>query len=201
VLAGRGDEVLFHNVTASGFKSNILLQPVKFFSKLDFESLSHNPNVYTIQLLDLEPCAESLINLYEITGDEKYKREAVALLSVLLENNWDSEYSKKYVGDNGFTSQGCSKSENWTSCYNNPKLLNENAHAAYLFARLYDTVFTIPTDVEVRNYKNPQEEDKATIAEAPALSRNTKIILAVLAISLTLLYIYLKGKQAKRKRE
>jgi hypothetical protein len=163
--------------------------------------LSHNPNVYTIQLLDLEPCAESLINLYEITGDEKYKREAVALLSVLLENNWDSEYSKKYVGDNGFTSQGCSKSENWTSCYNNPKLLNENAHAAYLFARLYDTVFTIPTDVEVRNYKNPQEEDKATIAEAPALSRNTKIILAVLAISLTLLYIYLKGKQAKRKRE
>jgi len=47
----------------------------------------------------LEPCVETLQELYQITGKENYQRLARETLIYLLKNHWDSFHNKKFFGE------------------------------------------------------------------------------------------------------
>ncbi|MFH1789296.1 MAG: hypothetical protein ABH834_07945 [Candidatus Altiarchaeota archaeon] len=199
------DEVVLSGMTVAKIKPQVLKQPETFFKTINFETLSSTPNIYVLTLTELEPCAEGLIDMYEITGDEDYRNRALAFLNGLLDRHWDAEYSVKYVGDNSFTAQGCRASnEGEHTCYRNNKILTDNAYATYLYARVKDEKFTV-NEKEIVYLEEPILDPdlipeiahlpKTTTSTKPTVTEQTKAktpylsLIALLAVVLAAAYV------------
>jgi hypothetical protein len=201
---------------ATVLKRSLLRRIRKFYDGFPFETLSSNPEAYPITLTDLEPCAEGLLDMYEITDDKRYREKAVSLLEGFLDRHWDSEYLPKYNGDNSFTSQGCRRSEDSYTCYRANKILTDNAYAIYLFARLKDEVFQInaletgaatPQHNPVKYFKVPQEDPelakptstsiKSTPKSTEEESKKQLIAVILLLAAIAVYVIHSKTKEKK----
>jgi len=140
-------------VDASAVRGILIEQSTQYFDDMDFSKLAENPKIYIIQLVDLEPCAESLIMLHKVTGEEKYLEDALAILQHMIDHRWDSKRSPKFNGDGGFILQGCRPDEGRKQvCYSLNKALNDNAYAVYLFSLVPDTRFSVRKDYEIRHF-------------------------------------------------
>ncbi|MCX6695576.1 MAG: hypothetical protein NTU61_04710 [Candidatus Altiarchaeota archaeon] len=219
-IDGMGDgATLFYGVNVSYAKPSVLSPPKKFFDEFDFETLPSEIRFHTLSLTQLEPCAEVALDLYDFTGDERYKNQTVSMLTTFLNQNWDSEYSKKYVGDNSFTSQSCRSGADGITCYRNNKVFTDNAYAVYLFSRMKDQVFTVQTGVPVNYVDTPQvdssypttttslkETTVTTIPPAGPSGGSDWIVPAlIMVIAIAVIVIYLKstkssdGKRSSKK--
>jgi len=124
--------------------SNQLLgETLSFFNDLDLgaqyryelENGTHEfPTLTTMQ-----PCAEALLMAYNITGNKKYKSDALTILELFANNYWDSDYSKIYTGDNLFVSQQCWSFNNTKHCYEGVKIPSDNGYAVYLYSMVADS--------------------------------------------------------------
>lgn len=203
------NEVILSGMTVAKIKPQVLKQPTKFFDAINFETLSETSSVYTLTLTELEPCAEGLLDMYEITGDDAYKKKALALLGGILDRHWDSEYTKKYVGDNSFTAQGCREGDGEYTCYRNNKILTDNAYAIYLYSRLKDEKFSLD-ETQVVYLEEPKLDPdlmpeiahlaKTTTTSQPKITEQAKTKTQyIIVIALLVILVALINQAQKRK--
>ncbi len=204
------NKVIAKDLTAGGLKSLLFLRPQQvktpifkeFFDNFNFASFAeaNKENVYAVNLTELEPCAEALISYYKSTSDEKYKQEAIALLKYVIDKHWDSEYSKKYDGDNAFVMQGCRSSADGLACYKNSKIVTDNAYAAYLFSLLKDDAF-IANPETVTHYDNPNLDPELVPPQNPItkfFKDNIVEVIIVIAAIIILVLILIRRRSGKK---
>lgn len=201
------------DMTAGKLKSLLFLKPQKvqtatfreFFDNFDFASFANeNKDIYAVNLTELEPCAEALLNYYDATKEEKYKQKAVALLSYIVDRHWDSATSKKYDGDNAFVAQGCRSAQDGVACYKNLKILTDNAYAVYLFSRVKNESFGAASKA-VTYYQDPNK-DPGLVKQLSPLERfliqNIEAIIIIVSgiaiIAIIFIVRRLMKKQAKQ---
>ena len=203
-IAEKNDnEILFSDVDVAKMRLFMLLEPEYFFSQFNFENASVHPTMFGVSLTDLESCADAALKLYEVTGKEQYKKQATAILQGMVERHWDSEYSKKHIGDNAFLAQGCRNrnNQNGFACYQNDKGLTDNAYAVYLFSQVPDAVFSIATDIPVIYFEKPQVDPELTQpSKKPLLKRLYLLFIVILAgVLIFVMYrFYQKTRQNKK---
>lgn len=73
---------------------------------------------------------ESLIILYDLTGDQSYADEAYALAQHFVTYYWDNSYHPVFEGDNGFLTL-----PTYSNTESQIKTVTDNSHAAYLFSQ------------------------------------------------------------------
>lgn len=176
-------EIILGDVTAGEMKSGLLSAPKQFFDGFDFKTAFADPDVYRVNINDLEYCADAALGLYETSKEEKYKNQAKDILQGMINIYWDSEFSRKYVGDNSFLSQGCERNEDGITCYRNKKTLADNGYAAYLFSRLKDELFSVPDNIPVKYSENPQAELEFAKPEKPEKTDFKKFMFVLIAIA------------------
>lgn len=187
--------IIDRDITVAQMKSRLLSRPKEFFDKFSFSLASLNQKIYSVALTELEPCAEAALNLYEITGKSYYKFQARSILQGILERHWDSEYAKKYTGDNAFALQGCRKDKEGMNCYKNNKALNDSSYAVYLFSRLKDENFAVAADLPVKYFEDPQsdpglrEAALPPVIERPPFSTTYIDLIAVFVLIIILILI------------
>jgi len=134
------------DVTVGSLASMILANERYYFDNVKLGELSKKREFFVVPLNDIEPCTESLLTLYDITGDERYKNDAISLLQTTLDYRWDSKRRPLHTGDGGFIVQGCRQSgeaDGRVVCYNQQKALNDNAYFTYLFSKVKDHGFRL----------------------------------------------------------
>jgi len=89
------------------------------------------------QLSALQPCAETLLNLYQQTADIQYYNQARAIMQYIITYRWDSPSSiaTKYNGDGGYLF------ELFTG--NNTKTVTDTGYMIYLLSQMPNQQFEI----------------------------------------------------------
>ncbi|MFH1054876.1 MAG: hypothetical protein V1744_02145 [Candidatus Altiarchaeota archaeon] len=160
-----------------------LSQVKEFFggAKLN-EHLSGDPSL-SLSVQDIGSCSESLLNLYDITKDSAYKREAHSLSQYLLDRYWDSPYNGVVSADGGFFAVPSNVQEN-------RKLISDNAYIIYLFNRQAGDSF------KVASVKAPSTTVSPASAAPSPLSGVGFIIIVIITIAI--LYFLSKSNVYKK---
>lgn len=89
------------------------------------------------QLIALQPCAESLMKLYSISGSQTYRDQALNISQYIVTYRWDpdTQIAQKYNGDYGFLSR--------SYLYHNWKIITDTSYMIYLLAQMKDDQFQI----------------------------------------------------------
>jgi hypothetical protein len=89
------------------------------------------------QLVALQPCVESLLKLSSITGDQKYRNQAINISQYIVTYRWDPDIqiATKYNGDGGFLSR--------VYMYDNWKIIPDTSYMIYLLTQMKDVQFQI----------------------------------------------------------
>ena len=146
--------------------------------------------------VEIQPCIDSLLRLYERTGNTFYIDDAYVISDYYLNEMWDNPISKKYNGDYGFLLNSCRISNNRTICYTDRKALSDTSYAIYLFSLQKDKIFSIVKTTNMTTYSNylsdPSYKYYEYITPTP-INYMPYIVVLIFAI-IVLLYLYLKKK-------
>jgi len=100
-----------------------------FFTKSNVKTYANQ----LIFLSNIQPCIESLLTLYDATGDVKYKEDAIAMAEYVVTNTWDSSESKKNYGEGAFLMESGSTVNS----------LTDSGYMVYLLSKLKSEKFRI----------------------------------------------------------
>jgi hypothetical protein len=123
-------EIEIYQATNDG---NYLTSAKSFFDSANIDMHSRKID----QLIALQPCEESLLKLYSITGNQKYWNQAANISQYIVTYRWDPniQIAQKYNGDYGFLSR-IYLDHNW-------KIITDTSYMIYLLTQMKDTQFQI----------------------------------------------------------
>ena len=104
-----------------------LNEVLDFFSRTDFNRLYEEYPAFDLIPTEVQPCAESLLRVYKLTGDVKYRTKSIDLLNLM---------SDKYIVPNSCNSGVISRPESETSA-NRIMDATEAAYGAYIYSEGY----------------------------------------------------------------
>jgi len=110
-----------------------LQNAVRFFDSAKVDNYARKIE----QLVALQPCIEALLKLAAITGNEKYRTQAISVSQYIVTYRWDPDIpiAMKYNGDGGYMNKVYS--------FHNAKILPDASYMIYLLTRMKDVQFEI----------------------------------------------------------
>ena len=113
-----------------------------YLDVIDFSSSIENDSIKFNIVTEIQPCIDTLLRVYKVSGGKKVILDALALEKYLLDKSWDPDGLSECSGDNGFLSM-VSYSTKLSGCGGNAKVHTDNAYSIYLFSETEEQTFNV----------------------------------------------------------